>query len=1354
MASEKLIQQALRAAMEARAAKHVADPAERAANLAKWQTGTPQSITDPTWYHGTNANVDQFKTGRADATFVTQNPDFANEFARGRQTHQWDEGKQDWVPRESWDFSPNVMPVHVRAQNPFDYDNAAHIKALRKELEPDFVHDPELKNFVGQASMGDWGAIESPPIQNALKALGHDSFFVNEEGNKNLAVYDPNRQFKSATGNTGLFDPEIPRLDENRGGEVEREHHADGERVRGSVNLDDVRFVSPERMADPKWDPRQIFEGNRRPMLPQDAGISGGGKAQTEGGELSTVALSPGMNVGPLSAGPLLVGTKSLDQPIVGYRVGTQLPEGFSANYSTSHPTNVPTKYSSDTLSLAKDILGMQVAAQLQSQGGKHGYGVNIGKGDDNGQTYLALQRPPMGGVSVMGGKEFRFNEGGEVRDHFRQGGGQGRDWRHYSKPATSTPRTSTPHLAYDAMTPTNQPTNVPTTFTPATMPNLNIAGYAQPAMPTYTPAMPSTYRPATPPAGGGFSIAAPTANVTPPSFMPPAKAGGGEVYQSTGDKLVDDGKINWGNPDEARDFFRADAEMMRRKKEEDQAQAEPMPVRRTNIVTDAAPVAIQAAAPAKAPEVTTEAPPKEATAYAPTATVEPVKPASNPILMAIRGAESRDKINAQNENSTAGGFYQFLDSTWANTLRRLSPEHFGQFSDEQLRALKTHPEMADLQHMAANYHLKNDIAPTLAKAGIPMTPATAYLSWFQGPAGAVKAYTAPDDATVAQVFPKTIAANAKLSFNGKPYAKWTMSDLRQWADSTMAKRMPREDGGLVDNAMRVVREHHADGEAVGDDAHTRFRAGLDMLGRSEDTPPMDPQVMGENWANAVRRFRENPVREGEEKVRPLELGARDVIGGAIAGDAPNTSYTTELRRRAADALVGSKGLPDSGTLGFGLADLPMVTGAPLQAADFAHSLKEGDYTGAALNAALPAAYFARKPLMDAGRRAVDIAREYAPQIAGAAGVTAAMTPSEAEAAKAKAVRAALNVGQTFDHPVSRTKLITPLEEMRPVFAQPKENITPRKPMDWSQMEGGVTIPATWDRTRGDRSILTEINGRKLTVPKVMEGGPLYMNWGDVQPERQIAASGQDIIKRMIDNAVEAKKVAGDKDVYLANVLMGLEGGDFSHMVADPLVDLARQRGFSKAEAEIVDETIRRAIMQNLPTKAPMDRKIAYANQMPSIMDPDLERKIWEMGGGYRSSIAKAFDTAALKKMGAPDVASVRYAATQPELLNSPNLASGFSIAKVDPEASFVRSGHTTYPSGMAGLGYQGGSQVDIPFDLFWRDFVKTRPEGESMAHRQRAFTMQMPMQKIDPEWVDTVSKYEQDVLRGIIPPR
>ena len=196
-------------------------------------------------------------------------------------------------------------------------------------------------------------------------------------------------------------------------------------------------------------------------------------------------------------------------------------------------------------------------------------------------------------------------------------------------------------------------------------------------------------------------------------------------------------------------------------------------------------------------------------------------QPATNAqILAAIRANESRNNPKAQNPTSSAGGLYQFINSTWGNTLRRMDPEQYGGYSDRQLRGLKTDPNAVEVQHAAANYHLTNDIAPVLSKAGVPLTPGSAYLSWFQGPGGAVKAYTAPDDATVAQVFPKTVSANANMRFNGKPYAQWTMFDLRQWADTAMAKRMGRAEGGEVDapeasdgvdQALDVVRQQPAE---------------------------------------------------------------------------------------------------------------------------------------------------------------------------------------------------------------------------------------------------------------------------------------------------------------------------------------------------------------------------------------------------------------------------------------------------------------------------------------------------------------------------------------------------------------
>jgi hypothetical protein len=194
--------------------------------------------------------------------------------------------------------------------------------------------------------------------------------------------------------------------------------------------------------------------------------------------------------------------------------------------------------------------------------------------------------------------------------------------------------------------------------------------------------------------------------------------------------------------------------------------------------------------------------------------------------------------------------------------------------------------------------------------------------------------------------------------------------------------------------------------------AQSRRRATLEQLGAFEDRPVMDPATMGENWASAVRRFRERPLREGEATVRPLELGGRDVIGGAIAGDGGI------VRSRIADIVAGSRGLPGSGTLGMGVADLTPA-GIPLAVSDFSDALRNEDYLSAGLSAGLPAAYYARKPIMaagraayDAGRRAVDVAgdvlgRVPAPVAAGGAGA-AVMMPEEAEAARARAIAQAI----------------------------------------------------------------------------------------------------------------------------------------------------------------------------------------------------------------------------------------------------------------------------------------------------------------------------------------------------------
>jgi len=108
---------------------------------------------------------------------------------------------------------PHIMPLYVRAENPFDYDNPSHVRKVVNMVKQQqfssmlpirggrMVKVQDLSTILGE---GNWETIEAEDLQEAIKALGFDSFYVKEHGRKNLAVYEPN-QVKSATGNVGTY---------------------------------------------------------------------------------------------------------------------------------------------------------------------------------------------------------------------------------------------------------------------------------------------------------------------------------------------------------------------------------------------------------------------------------------------------------------------------------------------------------------------------------------------------------------------------------------------------------------------------------------------------------------------------------------------------------------------------------------------------------------------------------------------------------------------------------------------------------------------------------------------------------------------------------------------------------------------------------------------------------------------------------------------------------------------------------------------------------------------------------------------------------------------------------------------
>lgn len=201
-------------------------------------------------YHGTARDITEFRPKQAGAIFITEYPEFAQIFSGMSEAYVSKEAFNNLSPAEKRRIANqgiaialknndidkasaaklrslppqeafnsvdavqqlvdknlssymNIMPLFVRAEKPFDYENEADVIALTEALTLSETRllKPELANKIGK---GEWDYIESPRLQKAIKKLGYDSFYVNEGGVKNLAVYEPN-QLKSATGNTGAF---------------------------------------------------------------------------------------------------------------------------------------------------------------------------------------------------------------------------------------------------------------------------------------------------------------------------------------------------------------------------------------------------------------------------------------------------------------------------------------------------------------------------------------------------------------------------------------------------------------------------------------------------------------------------------------------------------------------------------------------------------------------------------------------------------------------------------------------------------------------------------------------------------------------------------------------------------------------------------------------------------------------------------------------------------------------------------------------------------------------------------------------------------------------------------------------
>jgi hypothetical protein len=163
-------------------------------------------------YHASMEDFNIFRENRP--IFVSPDAGFAEDFIRRRIRES---GSLSYLSEgQVKKKTAKIYPLWVRAETPFDYDNKEHVQQIVNYLQTNNQVTGERVQMAGLGlmkpeeiakglSQGKWTVIEDGKTQEALKALGFDSFYTSEGGAKNLAVFKAN-QLKSITGNLGGFD--------------------------------------------------------------------------------------------------------------------------------------------------------------------------------------------------------------------------------------------------------------------------------------------------------------------------------------------------------------------------------------------------------------------------------------------------------------------------------------------------------------------------------------------------------------------------------------------------------------------------------------------------------------------------------------------------------------------------------------------------------------------------------------------------------------------------------------------------------------------------------------------------------------------------------------------------------------------------------------------------------------------------------------------------------------------------------------------------------------------------------------------------------------------------------------------
>lgn len=295
--------------------------------------------------------------------------------------------------------------------------------------------------------------------------------------------------------------------------------------------------------------------------------------------------------------------------------------------------------------------------------------------------------------------------------------------------------------------------------------------------------------------------------------------------------------------------------------------------------------------------------------------------------------------------------------------------------------------------------------------------------------------------------------------------------------------------------------------------------------------------------------------------------------------------------------------------------------------------------------------------------------------------------------------------------------------------------LIPEKQIKIEDLKGSKLIPLVADRTDAGK-VITGIRGGArdydFEVPVELQGGRGFIRY----PDTGAFASMESVMSRQAEEAAKIGKEGFDaKGVYMS---MSPEGGDFSTMMSDVVMEMMKQSPIKKKDMKELGNWVKENVDPNFIGFDDLDAAKKY---LITNVPGTRRQLIW------KQLDKKAPDGQTYVQKGFPTMGDARVAISDPRLLDTPNLE-GSSVANFDTSGRLITDPvrqHSTYSSQIGPTGAAGyaGELEPIPYEILMRPFFeRRRAENIPTSGDQRSLTMSDISTEVDQQMIDEVNEY------------